>query len=202
MMTAVTRCVVLAVATVGLASALAVGAAFAHDEPNSREAKVLVQQAIALIDTRPADHHAIEERVEAALKAPITHGVDLSVVKHAMTALKGDDFRRARELLQTSIGAGPVVAERPPKPIRETSGEPGKPAAPEPEQPTTPTGMQTGTTVVLDEYEPARGVDSGDVALLALSAVSILAGGLLAWRFRPPDSARRLRRAAPEGGGL
>jgi len=160
------------------------GAATADEPGESDESRVLVQQAIALI-VNTGDVMAVEERIEDALKAPITKDADLAKVEDAMTALEAGDLRRTRELLQTAIGAGPYAGEGVPPKVRETSGEPGEPAF--------AVGGETGTTVVLDELEPGRNLDGGDTVLLSLSVLLVAAGALLAWRFRPADTVHQMR---------
>ena len=160
----------------------------ADGEGEADAARVLVLQAIALIVDSPDDEHEIEERLEHAHEATHQEGVDLDLVEQAAAALHDGDHERARELLQTSIGAGPVGAEGIPEPIREARGEPGQPAF--------AVGAETGTTVVLDDYEPSAALDGGYVALIVLSAAAIVVGALLAWLFRPRDTVRGLRRAA------
>ena len=161
----------------------------AADEPGeSDEARVLVLQAIALIVNTPDEMHEIEERIEHAVEAPHTEGVDLEGVEQAMATLMEGDLQRTRELLQIAIGAGPFVRPGVPEPVGETSGEPGRPAF--------PVGAEAGTTVVLDEYRPDTGLDGGDVVLLVVAVAAMAAGALLAWRFRPPESVRQLSRVA------
>jgi hypothetical protein len=162
------------------------GPAAADDAGESDEARVLVLQAIALIVNTPDEMHEIEEHIERAIEAPHDEGVDLEGVEQAMATLMEGDLQRTRELLQTAVGAGPFVRPGLPEPIGETSGEPGLPAV----------GAEAGTTVVLDEYRPDTGLDGGDVVLLAVAVAAMAAGALLAWRFRPPESVRQLRRSA------
>lgn len=162
-----------------------IAAPAAADEPGeSDESRVLVQQAIALIVNTPDDHMAIAERIDDALEAPHAEGVDLATVEKAKDALAAGDLALTRSLLQTAIGAGPYVGEGVPPKVGETSGEPGKPAV----------GAETGTSVVLDEFDPAGDLDGGDLTLLGLSVLAIVAGLLLVWRFRPEDTVRQLRR--------
>ena len=158
------------------------------DEPGeSDQAKVLVLQAIALIVNTPGDAMAIDERIGDAVEAPHTEGVDMDLVRQAADAANGGDLRRARELLQSAIGAGPFVGTGVPEPIRDSSGEPGRPAY--------AVGGEAGTAVVLDEFRPGRGLDGGETVLLILSVAAVAGGLLLAWRLRPADTVRRLRRA-------
>jgi hypothetical protein len=195
------------VAVLAMANA---AAAAANGDDETDEAKVLVQQAIALIVNDPHDKHAIEDRIEHAREAPHHEGVDLDLVDEAAAVFRDGDHDGARELLQASIGAGPVSGDAAPMPIREAHGEPGQPIREtngepgqpvretngEPGQPVLAVGVETGTTVILDEYHPATTLGGGEVVLLVLAAAGIALGVLLAWRFRPLDTVRQLRRAA------
>jgi hypothetical protein len=165
---------------------LGAGTAAADQPGESDEARVLVQQAIALMVNTPDDKMAIGERVEDALAAPHKEGVDLARVGQAQEALADGDTRRARALLQEAIGAGPFLADGTPWRIRETTGEPGAPAF--------AVRGETGTSVILDEYDPGRRLDGGERLLLVLSGAAVVGGLVLAWRWRPPESIRALRR--------
>jgi hypothetical protein len=174
------------------ALALAVGVpalAHADETGESDQAKVLVLQAIAMLVNEPDDVMAVEERIGDALEAPDTEGVDLAMVEQAAAALEDSDLRRTRDLLQSSIGAGPYLGTGVPPSIRQTSGEPGAPAY--------AVGTETGTAVVLDPYRPDRGLNGGETALLIISIAAIAGGVVLAWRVRPADTVRQLRRTAP-----
>jgi hypothetical protein len=175
---------------------LLVGAAApasAHGDDESDQSRVLVQQAIALIVNTPDDAMGIEDKVNDALKASDTMGADLDMVKQAMDALDAGDMMNTRTLLQTAIGAGPYLGEGMPPAVGETTAEPG----------TAPyaVGVETGTTVVYDELDPGADIDGGDVVLIALSALTILGGLALAWRFRPEDTIRRMVRGSAKSGG-
>jgi hypothetical protein len=130
-------------------------------------------------DVRHRVANRIDERITDALEAPKPEGVDLDVVDRAAAALEAGDLPRTRELLQTSIGAGPVVGGEQPQPIRETSGQPGQPAF--------AVGAETGTAIVLDVFDPRTRFDAGEIVLLVLSLTAIGLGVWLAWRFRPPE---------------
>lgn len=175
-----------------LVASVPLSAASAHGDNESDESKVLVQQAIALIVNTPDDEMSIEERITDALEAPHTEGTDIAMVRQAMAAFDSGDMDRARTLLQTSIGAGPYLGEGLPPEVGETTGEPG--------QPLYAVGEATGTTIVLDELDPGRDFDAGDVVLLLLSGLSIVVGLGLAWRYRPKDTVRQLRRTLRAGG--
>ena len=178
----------LVAAAAALALAVGVPAAARADEPGeSGQARVLVLQAIALIVNTPDDAMVIDERIGDALEATDTEGVDLDLVRQAVDAVAGGNVRGARQLLQSAIGAGPVAGSAVPQPIRESSGKPGAPAY--------AVGAEPGTTVVLDEYRPGQGLNGGELVLLVLSVAAIAGGLLLAWRLRPADTVRQLRRA-------
>jgi hypothetical protein len=186
------------------AFAFAAPAAAAHEEEVRDAAKVLVQQAIALIVNTPDDRGGIDEHIHLALAAPDQEGVDADLLEQAEAAFEAGDLTRTEELLLACIGARPVTGDQPPKPIRETSEEPveeeaGGHADEGPAPPGFAAGAETGTTVVLDAYrQPVHLAGEGGV-LLALSVVALAAGALLTWRWRPHDSVRRLRRAGASG---
>jgi len=169
------RLVFAAVLAVTLAL-LGAGTAGAHEDEDEEPAHTMVLQAIALIVNKPGDMHEIAEHIEGALSAEDREGVDLALVRQASAAMEADDLTRARELLQTSLDTGSATRSS--------------------DEPAFATAGDTGTTVVLDEDRPGTGIDGGDIVLLALAAAVIVLGGLLEWRWRPPDSVHRLRRIA------
>lgn len=176
----------LVVAAVMVVLGLGAGPAAADEPGESDEARVLVQQAIALIANTPGDDASIEERIDDALAAPKQEGVDLDLVEQAMAALGAGSMEGARSLLERAIGAGPFVGDGVPAPIRETRGEPGAPVF--------AVGGESGTTVVLDEFDLGGRLDGGDWLLLLLSSGAAAGGLVLARRWRPPESIRTLRR--------
>lgn len=150
------------------------GAAVA-DEEESTQASMLVEQAIALIANDAGDER-IAERIGDALEAPDKQGVDLSKVSQASELIEaqGEDpavTARARTLLLDSLGG------------RLPSAPLDGPA----------TGVETGTSVVLDEFAPAKGVsDAGDAVLLAVALTALVTGLYLARRLRPRHTLRQL----------
>ncbi len=126
-----------------------------------------------------------------ALEAPDQDGVDPDLVEQAAAAFDAGDLRRTRDLLQSAIGAGPYFGTGVPEPVREGSGEPGQPAF--------AVAGESGTTVVLDAYEPDTGLNGGEWILLAMSVVALAGGVLMSWWLRPADSVRQLRRATRSG---
>lgn len=167
------------------------GAALA-DEEETDQASLLVLQSVALIaNEAPVD--AVIERIEDALAAPDPSGTDLAAVQRALTLVKksaADDdpaaLQEARQLLVDAVD------------VRFATGYgaiPGPKDTSEGESPYA-TGADTGTTAVLDELRPARGIsDGGDAVLLVLAVLAVAAGLYLAHRWRPHDSIRQLRRA-------
>jgi hypothetical protein len=138
------------------------------DEGDNDQASVFVLQAIGCIVNTPNDMDQIQEKIDDALKAPDTEGVDLTQVKAAKAALDNGNMDRARTLLQESLQGGapmPVAA-----------------------------GEETGTTVVHDVLNPRGNLAGGDWVLLAISVVVLALGAWLAVRYRPHESVRILRR--------
>lgn len=172
--------------------ALLVGAAGAAparaDEEMSSKASELVTQSISLI-INGAEQERVVEQIQAAVDAPDTKGVDLAKVKAALDAAEGGSgeaaLSRARVLLQESVGARPASGYGTVPRIGETSDG----------APRLATGGETGTTVILEDARPARGVsDGGDVALLLLALGGLAVGLFLSYRFRPAHSIQALRR--------
>ncbi|WP_367318663.1 hypothetical protein [Streptomyces sp. HUAS ZL42] len=174
---------VLPVATLALLFLPSV--AEAH-EGESDESAVLVEQAIALI-ANDADREQVAERIHDAMEAPHKEGVDLKLADQALDVVERPgpeeaSFQEARRLLLRSLDGKLPSAPKAGKFV---------------------TGTDTGTSVVLDEFRPARGIaDSGDAALFALALVAVAVGLWLSVRLRPRHSIRELeRRAAAEDDG-
>lgn len=166
------RLVASLVAVVGLLAVLApTQTAFARDDEHETEqGYLLVQQALSHLahDTSPTGIDLALEKVDDALATQSQKGVDVAEVQRGMRALEATHVDQARELLQSSIGE---ALSR-------------QPAA---------TGYETGTTVV-DSALPGRaGLTGQDLGLLIGSAATVLLGLVLAYRFRPRDSVRKLR---------
>lgn len=143
----------------------------AHGDDESDVAGDLVRQAIAVIVNEPGNMDLAADKINDALTAEDTAGVDLKLVAQARDALENDDFHQARALLERSIGARPHIAGSDPQPIREV--------------PSLAVGAETGIDVVTDGLAPHRNVTSGDVAALAGLAALAALGVYLAVRFRP-----------------
>lgn len=158
--------------------------ASASEEEESDLSIDLVQQAISLI-ANDGGADRVLEKMEDALAAPDPAGVDLALVEQAVTlvedagpgASQAEALQAARQLL---LEAAPALAE--PPPVRMVGG------------------LETGTTVVLDPFQPARGIsDGGDAVLASLSALAIALGLWLARRLRPHHTLRQLRHAGEAG---
>lgn len=158
------------------------------NEEETDQANLLVLQTISLI-ANGRDQEVVEERLTDAVEAPDASGVDMATVQQALDLLEGGEADEAtldqvRKLLASSITIQAASGYgRIPGPGEVGSGEPAF-----------ATGGSTGTVVVLDELQPARGVsDGGDVVLLVLAAGSILLGLYLAKRWRPHHGIKELR---------
>lgn len=154
----------------------------ANAQPHEEESEFavdLVQQAISLIANDGGADRALE-KMDDALMAPDASGVDLALVEEAVALLEetGPEteaaaLSEARDLL---LEAAPALAQPPPMEMAR--------------------GLDTGTTVVLDPFQPPRGVsDGGDATLLALAVLAIVLGLWLSRRVRPHHTIRELRRA-------
>lgn len=170
-----------------VAGVMAVGVlpAFAHEDEESAKAGDLVRQAIAFIVNTPKDRMAIDDKVNDALDSTQTEGVDLDLVRQAKTALDDGDLHRTRTLLEESIGAQPHLSSAADVlPVGQTHHGP------------LATGSETGVNVTTDALEPRRHFDAGTWAALGAMAALVLAGVLLAVRYRPPVSLREMRASA------
>ncbi|MEU0684996.1 MULTISPECIES: hypothetical protein [Streptomyces] len=165
-----------AAALVALLVSLVVPSVAWADEEESTQSAVLVEQALALIANDAGDER-VAERVEDALQAPEKQGVNLDLVERAgdLIADPGESAaatRQAQTLLLDSVGAK-------------------LPSAPQGGR--FATGEETGTSEILDELRPPRGIsDSGDAALFALGLASVAVGLWLSHRLRPPHRLREL----------
>lgn len=161
----------LLVAAFGLLGAIVVPqAAFAHDD-ETQEGYLLVEQALGHLahDTGSEGIDLAMEKVGDAVDAEDQEGVDVVKLEGGMQALEAGQVQQARALLQASIEE--ALAEQP-----------------------TATGYETGTTVVMSAMPGRTGLNGQDLGLL-VGAVAVAGLGLvLAYRFRPRDSVRELRR--------
>lgn len=160
---------VIALAASLLATVLFATAVLAHEGEKVGSAKTKVEQAIALIREAPDQMDAIMDHVGDALMADDTSGVNLDLVKQAKAALDANDLDRAEVLLEESVGACPAEQAAPP------AGAWTPPASTKPC--TVPPHIKTLAST------PLGGTEEG--VIVALGALAILGGGLLAWRLRP-----------------
>ncbi len=161
------------------------------DQPEPDQANLLVLHSISLIANN-ATPTAVVTHLTDALAASNQSGVDRAKVGQALVLAKASVTARdsrgklaqARQLLTKAIdiraatGYGEI-----PKP-----GQVGRDVAPY------ATGAGAGTTVILDELQPARGVsDGGDAVLLAAGILMLIVGLYLSRRWRPTDTIHQLR---------
>jgi hypothetical protein len=171
-----------------LVASLVLGSAVsaAADMEQSKQAKLLVLQSISLI-ANDAPRAAVLTRLNDALDAPDQEGVDRAKVIQALALIKSgpSGLVEARQLLVGAIA------------VRAASGYGTIPMPGKVGQDVAPraTGAEPGTTVVLDELQPARGVnDRSDAAVLLAGVLMVAAGVYLARRWRPDVSINELRR--------
>lgn len=148
-----------------------VPAASADGEGETDVGYVLVQQALGHLahDTSHEGMALAMEKVEDALATEDQGGVDVATLEEAKSALEAEQVETARTLLQASIKD--ALDKLPPA-----------------------TGEETGTTVIVPALDTARGLSGSDWAFIGVSLVSLLAGVLLSFRFRPADTVGELRR--------
>lgn len=147
-------------------------------EAESQDAGVLVQQAVALI-ANDAGLDRVVTQVQAALAAPKHNGVDRARIRQALAVLTGPGAEPSRLRAASTLLAAADLSY--------IAGLPRSFA----------TGEETGTTAVLPEFRPPRGVrGAGDGALLAVGIGLVLAGLLLSRRLRPAHTVAELRRRA------
>jgi hypothetical protein len=172
-----TTVAVLAAALVVLGALFVPTAAWAHGEDETEEGYLLVQQALGHLahDTSHTGIDEAMEKVDDALATEDQEGVDVAEVEQAMAALEAGQVDRARDLLQHSIRQ--ALRDRPPA-----------------------TGNQTGTGLVVPELPGRSGIGGEDWGLLASSIVVLVLGAGLAFRYRPRDTVRELRRVLTHQG--
>ena len=167
------RCAVCALAILmTFAPAPAAGA----DEPGeTTHGYLLVQQALGHLahDTSHEGMDLAMEKVQDALATEDHAGVDVATLQRAETALEAEQVDTARADLQASITQ--ALSDLPPA-----------------------TGEDTGTTVVVPALDTRDGMSASDWLFIAISLLALVAGVLLAVRFRPADSVAELRQRMAE----
>lgn len=167
---------------VALGSVLSASPALAHGAGETEEGYLLVQQALGHLahDTTMTGIELAMEKIDDALKTKDQEGVNVGEVTQAKAALDAGDVEQGRALLQHSI--------------TEALGK-LMPA----------TGEETGTKVLLSAESGRGRLALGGWLTLIVSALLLLVGFVVAWRFRPEDSVRDLRRrlgASPRPGAV
>lgn len=161
-----------AAAVTGLLLLLPAAPAFAHGGGDSDQSRVLVLDALSYLANKPSGYmDEATDKIGDALEAPDAAGVDLTTLKAAQQALKSNDMMRTRTLLQAALQpmSGAVTGE-----------DPGTSSMPD------PLTVHTGWA------------GSGVVSAALAAGVFVLAGLLLAWRWRPAVPLRALRAQATE----
>jgi hypothetical protein len=160
----------LVVALISLGLVAVAPSAQAHDDDETQEGYVLIQQALAHLvhDSGPDGVDLAMEKVDDALATEDQEGVDVAGVRAGMAALEASQVEEALGLLQDSIAE--AIADRP-----------------------LATGYDTGTSLVSRQLAGRGPLSGGDWAVLLVAAA---VGGLGVWlsvRFRPHDSVGALR---------
>ena len=167
----------------GAVSALAVLLMFALAPPASADGEgetdvgyLLVQQALGHLahDTSHEGMALAMEKVEDALVTENQDGVDVATLEEAKNALEDEQVDTARTLLQASIRD--ALDDLPPA-----------------------TGEETGSTVIVPALDTREGISGSDWSFIGVSVLALMAGVLLAFRFRPADTVRDLRRRMDGG---
>lgn len=146
---------------------LPMSAAFAHGDEEGT-AKELVLTAIAIIQTQPGQHSAIEDKIHDAAESKQTAGVDPGLVRAADKAFEAGNLRRTQVLLQQSVGACP-----------------GPPILNIPSAPRLPSGAALCPASGSLEDLKGSAVGGAEGVLLGIAAVALIGlGATLAWRIR------------------
>lgn len=145
--------------------------AWAHGEGETTEAYLLVQQALGHLahDASSDGVMAALEKIDDALSSMDQEGVDVAMLERGRAALEAGQVAQGRALLQNSITEAITKL---------------KPA----------NGEETGTTIVLDPLPGRSSLTAEDIGFLFVSALFLLLGVGLAWRFKPQDNIQELRR--------
>lgn len=156
---------------IGFVAAFAgTSAAWAHGEGETTQGYVLVQQALGHLahSTSMSTVDLAMEKVDDALETDDHEGVDLAELERGQAALEAHDVDRARILLQDSIQE--ALAQLPPA-----------------------TGNETGTHQVTPTLEGQPDFRAQDWGFVVISALAMVLGVWLSFRFRPVESVRTLR---------
>lgn len=175
------------------------GQALASGGEESDQANLLVLQAISLIANQ-AEVETITERLGDALASPDTEGTDLAMVQQALALVERSGEAGSTSEAEAGLEEAQLLLTGAID-IRAATGYGEMPGPGEVADGVPPfaRGAATGTTVVLNEFKLARGVrNGGDVVLLGLAGLAILAGLYLSRRWRPSESIHELRRRSAE----
>jgi len=139
------------------------------DMEGPTDAKSLVDIATGEVAARvPLDR--ITEGIDAALAAPPQKGVDRAAIEEALALVKSVSATTPAADLEAAMSKTQKLLQK-------------------------SIGDETGTTVVLENFQPAFGIsDGGDAALVVLALAAIVGGLYMARRLRPEHSIKELRR--------
>lgn len=163
---------VLIACLLALGSVLSASPALAHGAGETVEGYALVQQALGHLahDTTSNGIALAMEKIDDALKTKDQEGVNVAEVEKAKAALDAGSVEQGRALLQQSISV--ALSKLMPA-----------------------TGEETGTKVLLSAQSGRGRLALGGWVTLVASVLLLLLGFVVAWRFRPTDNLRELRRS-------
>jgi hypothetical protein len=160
--------------------------AFAHGGGDSSQSTILVLDALSYLANQPPHYADLAmDKVKDALMAKDQSGVNLGPLALAKKALDAGQMMQARELLQNSLqhmmgqemgqGMGQVTAQGMGQVMAQVMGD------------------EPGTTMMLDPLKGSTIGGGSHGLLVGGSGLAVLAGLVLAGRWRPTQSLRKLR---------
>lgn len=169
---------VLGLAVLAAVLLIAGAPALAHKGAGAgpQDAATWVRQALALLEVKPPNIPEAAERLEGALKAKDSQGMDLALVRQAMEALKARNAEAATAMLTRALLPPPAASAQPLTPSPHHADEevsahhlPGAP---------------------LKALEPRFQGTAGEYALLSLGGFLIVLGLLGLRRAGKPGAGR------------
>lgn len=145
--------------------------AWADGGEETDEGYVMVQSALSFLlnDSGPTGQEQAIVMIDDALAAADQDGVNVGVLQEARAAVESGNLEQGQQLLQQSISEAVAGLE---------------PAV----------GEETGTGEVLPPLAGQGDVVGFDWLFLAASALALLVGVVLSYRFRPAENLSELRR--------
>ncbi len=160
--------------------------AFAHGEGESKESRVLALDALAYLANRPAHYvDSAMEKLNDAIAAKDTTGVNMDKLTEAMHEMSAGQMMQARTALQDAIQ--PLSGQTFSGQMFSNHMANGQMISGH------SMGEEPGTTLMLDPLKGSTNWGDSSWLLAGASALAVLAGLLLARRWRPPESLLEIR---------